>query len=49
MKRFFKYLFRILLAIIALIVLVVLLLYLPPVQRFAKKQIVSYVTKNYGF
>ena len=48
MKRFFKYLFRILLAIIALIVLVVLLLYLPPVQRFAKKQIVSYVTKNYG-
>ena len=48
MKRFFKYLFRILLAIIVLIVLVVLLLYLPPVQRFAKKQIVSYVTKNYG-
>lgn len=48
MRRFFKYLFRILLAIIALIVLVVLLLYLPPVQRFAKKQLVSYVTKNYG-
>lgn len=48
MKRFFKYLFRILLAIVILIVLVVLLFYLPPVQRFAKKQIVSYVTKNYG-
>lgn len=48
MKRFFKYLFRILLAIIGLVVLVMLLLYLPPVQKFAKKQIVSYVTKNYG-
>lgn len=48
MKRFFKYLLRILLAIIALVVLVVLLLYLPPVQRLAKKQIVSYVTNNYG-
>ena len=48
MKRFLKYLFRTLLAIIVLIVLIVLLLYLPPVQRFAKKQIISYVTDHYG-
>lgn len=48
MKRFFKYLFRTLLAVIALIVLLVILLYLPPVQRFAKNKIISYATKNYG-
>lgn len=48
MKRFFKYLFRTILAIVILLILIVVLLYLPPVQNFVRKQAIKYVTANYG-
>lgn len=49
MKRFFKYLGRIVLAMIGLLLLVVFLLYLPPVQNLIRKQAVKYVTGHTGW
>lgn len=48
MRKFFKYLGRIVLAIFLLVVLLVFLLYLPPVQTFLKDKAVAYVTKHTG-
>lgn len=48
MKRVFKYLGRIILAIFLLLFLVIFLLYLPPVQRYVKNKAVAYVSNNYG-
>lgn len=47
MKRLFKYLGGILLAILILLILVVFLLYLPPVQNFLRTKAVDYVSQNY--
>lgn len=46
-KRFFKYLLWLVLAIFVLLALVVVLLYLPPVQDMIRKQAVKYVTSHY--
>lgn len=48
MRKVFKYLVRIILAIFLLLLLVVFLLYLPPVQNFLKNKAVDYVTSHYN-
>lgn len=48
MRKFFKYLFRILLIIIGLFLLLLVLVYLPPVQRYVKNKAVEYVSKRTG-
>ncbi|MEI3155682.1 MAG: AsmA family protein [Odoribacter sp.] len=48
MKKFFKYLGRIVLAIFLLLFFLVFLLYLPPVQTFLKNQAVAYFSETYN-
>lgn len=48
MRRFLKYLFRIVAAVFLLLFLVFFLLYLPPVQNYIRKTAVRYVNTNYG-
>ena len=48
MRKVFKYLGRIILAIFLLLVLVVFLLYLPPIQNFLKNKAVDYVNTHYN-
>lgn len=47
MKKVLKYLGRVLLAIFIFVIVVVFLLYLPPVQNFLRRQLVSYVSERY--
>lgn len=49
MKRIFKYLIRVVLAIICLLILVVFLFYLPPVQDYLRKRAVEYVAGHYDW
>lgn len=47
MKRFFKYLGRVILAIFGLLLLIVFLLYLPPVQDFLLRKAERYAASHY--
>lgn len=46
MKKFFKYLFRTILVLIVLLLILPFLIYLPVVQRYAKKKAVEYVERH---
>lgn len=48
MKKFFKYLFRTILILTLLLLVLPFLIYLPAVQRYAKKKAVEYVEQHMG-